>query len=115
MWGNGMSASAWDIVQGLLGPHGGEIALAFSAGAGAGYAFCMRTVYKALKEQREGDHAECKEEIRELKGRIVTLEERLYGQLRNNAQLHDSGISLLERGRTVTSYPPSLPEQQEDK
>lgn len=89
----------------FLGPSGGELALVFAAGCVAGYAFCIRTLYKVLKEQKDKDESECskrieklEEENKELEKRIAILEDRLFhGMSRQAAQVRESTAQILGR------------------
>jgi hypothetical protein len=89
----------------FLGPDGGLLAIAFAAGCTMGYAFCVRTLYKILKEQKATDHDSCLERIaalerdkEELKSRLTLLEDRLYhGQARQLEQIRDSSVEILGR------------------
>lgn len=94
---------SFEIAKSLLGPFGGQLALAFGAGCAAGYAFCVRTVYKLLGSHGDARHADCIKQIEalkdaneELKLRVVVLEDRLYsGSNRQMAQMRDSEIRVL--------------------
>lgn len=87
----------------LLGPLGGQLALAFGAGCAAGYAFCIRTVYKLLNSHHDIQHQAClaaidrlRSDNEELKQRVIVLEDRLYhGTSRQLDQIRDSSIRVL--------------------
>lgn len=95
----------------LLGAAGGQLALAFAAGAAAGYGFCLRTVYKMLGAHKDKEHSTCLERIEilekeknELQVRMSVMEDRYYtGQLRQAAQIRESTAQILgpeKLGRT---------------
>lgn len=101
-----METGGFTVVS-LLGPLGGQLAIAFGAGCAAGYAFCVRTLYKVqalhLKD-RLADNAllvtEMKEENVDLKLRATVLEDRLYtGTQRQMEQIRESGLRIIERKR----------------
>ena len=108
-------ATGFEVTQSLLGPSGGQLAIAFGAGCAAGYAFCIRTVYKLLGNHSDSRHNDCMKRIEELASenkklndRIVTLEERLYmGSNRQLAQVHESSVKLLDEGQ-VRDVTPKL-------
>ena len=91
-----------DISQ-LLGPLGGQLALAFAAGCTGGYAFCVRTIYRLLGDSNMRLHKTCLEQCEELKrenedlkDRIRLLEERLFfGQARQLEQVRESSVRVL--------------------
>lgn len=97
-----MSAS-FDVTQSLLGPIGGQLALAFGVGCATGYAFCLRTVYKLLSKHSGERLSDCVKRIEGLKAsnkrleeRIVLLEERLYsGSIRQMSQMRESEVRVL--------------------
>lgn len=104
----------------LAGPLGGILAIAYGAGAASGYAFCLRTMYKILKAQSEKDESECKDRIAKAEsevGRIQdkcealqrecdSLKERLIGGTeRQLAQVRDSGLKMVEKGKIVDENP----------
>jgi len=93
-----VDATAWDAIRHFLGPNGGEIALAFGAGCAAGYAFCMRTLYKVQCEQHEKAEVALKDLLKDERAKSIMLEERLYGQLRNTGQMRESVTYLLDEG-----------------
>lgn len=100
-----MNTTNAELIKDFLGPLGGQLALAFAAGCAAGYAFCMRTLYKMLKDQKKGEHDDCMERIGalekdkdELKARVLILEDRLYhGGLRQAQQIRESTVHVLGR------------------
>lgn len=87
----------------FIGPRGGELAIAFATGCGAGYAFCVRTIHKMLQTHSDAAHEECvrritklEEEKRELSDRVQLIEERwMMGANRQLAQVHDSSVRVL--------------------
>lgn len=89
----------------FLGPDGGLLAIAFAAGCTMGYAFCVRTLCKVLKEQKQENHDTCLERIKaledekdELKTRLAIIEDRLYhGQTRQLEQTRQSSVEIMER------------------
>jgi hypothetical protein len=96
-------STPFDVTQSLLGPDGGQIAIAFGAGCTAGYAFCIRTVYKMLGKHADKQHADCLEHVESLRAdnralneRMTILEDRLYtGTVRQMTQMRESGIRVL--------------------
>lgn len=106
-------------VGSFTGPLGGVIAIAWGAGAVSGYAFCLRTMYKLIKSQAEKDEKECEERLhdakREMEGllrrydekqRVIdALQERLLnGMTRQAAQIADSAVYLVDKGRVEKTY-----------
>jgi hypothetical protein len=93
----------FSVTQDLLGPLGGQLALAFGAGCAAGYAFCLRTVHKMLGEHAQLQYKECLDRVEtmqrandKLQERVTTLEERLYsGTARQMAQIRESELRVL--------------------
>lgn len=84
----------------LTGPLGGLLAIAYAAGAVSGYTFCLRTIYKLLKAQAEKDEATAKQRIEHLELEAKIASERLiHGMERQQAQVRDSTIRLVHRGR----------------
>ena len=87
----------------LLGPLGGQLAIAFGAGCASGYAFCLRTVYKLLSVHTDARHNDCmqrivklEEEREDLKQRITILEDRLYsGHARQMEQMRESTVRII--------------------
>lgn len=84
----------------LLGPLGGVVALAFAAGAAAGWGFCVATILRVtnkqiarLEKELEQERADCAREIAELKQRLQIVEdryttgmERQLGQIRRSSR-----------------------------
>lgn len=64
-------------ISNLLGPMGGQLALAFGTGCAAGYAFCLRTVYKLLATHKDDENKTCIERINKLENENNDLRERL--------------------------------------
>jgi hypothetical protein len=87
----------------LLGPLGGLLALAFGAGCTAGYAFCLRTVYKLLDKTSETIRTTFEERLHDMtkerdncQARVRLLEDRLYlGQTRQLEQIRESSVRVL--------------------
>jgi hypothetical protein len=98
----------------LLGPLGGALGIAFAAGSAAGYAFCVRTVYKLLGEGNNKLYDNCLEHCKQLQDenddlrkRALVLEERLYfGQTRQLEQIRDSSVTILGRDKLAGGIPP---------
>lgn len=92
----------------LLGPMGGELAIAFGAGCAAGYAFCLRTVYKMLKANCDAHIESLQKENTAVRHRLAIAEDRLYqGTSRQMAQIRESEVRVL--GANKLGQPP-LPE-----
>lgn len=93
----------FDAAKDLLGPLGGQLALAFAAGCAAGYAFCVRTIHRMLQLHTEKEHERCMERIAALEKERDRVEERLKvvedrwvsGTQRELAQLHISSVRVL--------------------
>lgn len=79
----------------FIGPFGGIVAIAFGAGAAAGWAFASQTVLKLVTKERE----ECERRIGLLEARVRELEERYIGGLeRQLGQIRQSSVSVLRKG-----------------
>lgn len=89
----------------FTGSLGGIIAIAWGAGAASGYAFCLRTMYKILREQASKDEVECAARLEELKKekqdlaeQVESLQRQLIGGLeRQLSQTSQSGLALLDK------------------
>lgn len=71
----------------LLGPLGGQLALAFGAGSVSGYGFAIRTAYRAVKARLDivelnarEDQFRCDAQILALTARQRELEDMLLGR-----------------------------------
>jgi phosphoenolpyruvate-protein kinase (PTS system EI component) len=94
-------------INSLSGPFGGLIAMAYAMGAASGYAFCLRTMYKILKEQAAKDETAWQKRIENLEHQLAdaqdqirVLQERLMGGMeRQAAQVRESSLHILSRGK----------------
>lgn len=91
-----MDPTQWVWLDHILGPRGGELALAFGAGCTAGWAFCMRTLYKVLKERRDAEHEEAKARAAVLESELKQTNERLFGEMRQLSQVRESSFEVLD-------------------
>lgn len=99
-------------VSTLLGPQGGQLALAFGTGCAAGYAFCLRTVYKLLASHKDAENKTCMERINllasennDLRERMTVLEDRWYmGSQRQTEQIRQSSVQVLGKEKLGEDY-----------
>jgi hypothetical protein len=98
-------SGTFDVTQSLLGPFGGQLAIAFGAGCTAGYAFCIRTIYRLLNKHAETQHADCQMQVNMLRERLTILEDRLHsGTMRQMAQMRESEVRVI--GEDKLGRPP---------